>query len=58
MNRYVNAKEGYKFVPSDKGRQDGRIASKFELDYPQCQQYFRQVPERWIREGLVEEIKI
>ena len=56
MNRYINAREGYEFAPTEKGKELGRISSKFDHEYRNREQYIKQVPESWIKNGYVEEV--
>jgi len=54
--QFVHATEGYEFTPSNKGIMDGRITAKYSSSYKN-KQYRTCVPKRWIREGLVKEVK-
>lgn len=55
---WMEAKEGYKWILTEFGKKDGRIAAKFEDDYRNKFQYERKVPESWFRFGYVKQVKI
>lgn len=56
-NTFTEAKEGYKFVPTEQA--DSRILAKFdEVANPSiAKQYKHNIPSAWIRKGFVEEVR-
>ena len=58
MNKYIYAKEGFKFSPSEKGKKEGKVFAKYRDEYAHRGQYEKQVPESWIKNEYVEEVPI
>lgn len=58
MNKFINAKPGFEWAPTDKGMQIGRVTHKYTDEYPNRKQYKKQVPEKWVEEELVVEIPL
>lgn len=57
MNKFVEAKEGCKFVPTEHA--DSRILAKFdEVANPSiAKQYKHNVPSAWIKKDFIKEVK-
>ena len=50
------AEDGKKFVLTDKGKENNRVAYKFGENYSHHTQYEQSVPVNWIRDGYVMEV--
>ena len=57
MCNYTTAKYGYKFILTDKGKENTRIRQKFDPDYINREQYKHSVPVKWVNQGYVVEVK-
>ena len=55
---YVLAEDGYKWTPTEAGLKENRIAAKYRKDYVQQKQYNKKVPESWVKQGWVKQVRI
>ena len=53
---YKRAEEGKKFVLTKAGLQVGKVKAKFDENFRNANQYRYTVPQRWIDDGLVQEV--
>ena len=57
MCKTVKAQPGYVFILTDKGKENPKVCSKYNPDYIHRDQYKYSVPEKWIEEGYVVEVR-
>ena len=58
MVTYTKAKEDYRFVLTNLGFENCRVAAKFDDNYVHKDTYNYTVPTAWITKGYVQEVKI
>ena len=58
MIEYTKAEAGYRFCLTAKGKQLGRVRTKFMVDSPQYKRgYQHSVPTAWVNNGWVKQVK-
>ena len=57
MCKYTTAHPGFKFILTGKGKENPKISDKFNTSYSGKEQYHYVVPEKWVNEGYVMEVK-
>ena len=57
MNKSIYPAQGKKFALTEDGKQESRIAVKFQEDYKYFD-YTKCAPESWLKKGWIKEVDI